>query len=440
MAKHHERGIILGGGVTGLAAGMASGLPVFEARDLPGGICSSYFVSAKTGEVLPAPPRTGDAYRFEVGGGHWIFGGDPLVTRLLDDLSPMKRYVRKASIYFPDTELLVPYPIQANLRYLGADVAATALTEMIEAARRNAPIATMADWLQASFGPTLCGMFFEPFHELYTAGLWRSIAPQDAYKSPVLMREAVRGAFAEVPAIGYNVTFAYPASGLDDLAQAMASRCTMHYGREAVRVDVERREVHFSDGTTVAYGFLLSTLPLNRMIRLAGLSTGTRPDPAVSVLVMNIGAYRGPRCPQDHWVYLPKSRTGVHRVGFYSNVDPGFLPDHPRSGERVSLYVEKAYREGERPTADAVTSLGQGIAEELRDWGWITDVEVIHPTWIDVAYTWSWPGSAWRQEALQLLERHPIHQVGRFARWIFQGIADSIRDGLFAGAAVRLWR
>ena len=32
---------ILGAGMTGLAAGYASGLPVYEAAPFPGGICSS---------------------------------------------------------------------------------------------------------------------------------------------------------------------------------------------------------------------------------------------------------------------------------------------------------------------------------------------------------------------------------------------------------------
>jgi len=42
MAK--ERVLILGAGMTGLAAGYASGLPVYEAAEWPGGICSSYCV------------------------------------------------------------------------------------------------------------------------------------------------------------------------------------------------------------------------------------------------------------------------------------------------------------------------------------------------------------------------------------------------------------
>jgi len=56
--------------------------------------------------------------------------------------------------------------------------------------------------------------------------------------------------------------------------------------------------------------------------------------------------------------------------------------------------------------------------------------EVIHPTWIDVAYTWSWPGSAWRRQAINILSKYTIYQIGRYGLWRFQGIAESIKQGL----------
>jgi len=124
-------------------------------------------------------------------------------------------------------------------------------------------------------------------------------------------------------------------------------------------------------------------------------------------------------------------------VGFYSNVDTSFLPASARrTNEHVSIYVEKAYGEGQKPSSSEVAALSEKAIEQLQDWAWITDVEAVDPTWIDVAYTWSWAGSNWKQLALQALEDHDIHQVGRYGRWIFQGIADSIRDGLLAGASV----
>ena len=38
------------------------------------------------------------------------------------------------------------------------------------------------------------------------------------------------------------------------------------------------------------------------------------------------------------------------------------------------------------------------------------------------------------------LDEHGVMQVGRYARWVFQGIADSVRDGLMAGATVDIIR
>lgn len=430
--------LLLGGGMTGLAAGLASGLPVYEAEENPGGICASYYVRPGEAEQLHSAPRDGEAYHFEIGGGHWIFGADPSTLRFIESLTPVKSYTRRSSVYLPDRKLFVSYPIQNHLRYLGPELVHRALGEIVEAARSNHRGDTMANWLRQSFGPTLCELFFDPFHELYTAGLWRRIAPQDPYKSPVNLAHVIHGAFQETPAVGYNATFVYPEDGLNILAQRMAERCRMHLGMRVVGIDVKRKEVRFADGTGSPYESLFSTIPLNRMMEITGLRVDDSPSPSPSVLVVNIGAPKGPECPQDHWVYIPRSSAGFHRVGFYSNVDPSFLPVSARtSRNRVSIYVEKAYAQGERPGESERRAFCHEVTRELKEWGWIEDPEVVDPTWIDVAYTWSWVGSRWREQALGLLEEHNIFQVGRYGRWVFQGIADSIRDGLTAGAGFR---
>jgi protoporphyrinogen oxidase len=155
--------------------------------------------------------------------------------------------------------------------------------------------------------------------------------------------------------------------------------------------------------------------------------------------VLNVGATRGPACPDDHWVYVPRSRAGFHRVGLYSNVDPAFLPVSARAdASRVSLYVERAWPGDSRPDPSEIPRYAAAVTRELQDWGWIGAVEVADPTWIDVAYTWRWPGSRWREDALRVLDGHGVQQVGRYARWTFQGIADSIRDGLAVGAALHV--
>ncbi len=427
---------ILGAGITGLATGLTSGLPIYEAAAIPGGICSSYYIQPGSQERLSTAPADGEAYHFELGGGHWIFGGDPAVLHFIRSLTPVKTYQRRSSVFFAGRNLYVPYPLQNHLGYLGPDIAAKALQEMLTAPQGNPQ--TMADAFSQNFGPTLAEQFFGPFHQLYTAGLWTRIAPQDGYKSPVNISLALQGAFGQTPPVGYNVSFVYPEAGLNTLAQRMAQRCDVHYGKQVVQIDVGQKVVYFANEFQLPYNALISTLPLNKTLAMAGLSVAESADPYTSVLVLNIGAVRGPRCPTDHWLYNPDTQAGFHRVGFYSNVDPSFLPQSAQvTNNRVSIYVERAYVGGEQPGTETVNAYAEAVVKELQTWEFIGEVEVVDPTWIEVAYTWAWPDSRWRAGALKCLEEHNIFQVGRYGRWLFQGIADSIRDGFIVGSAFR---
>jgi protoporphyrinogen oxidase len=411
--------------------------------ETPGGICASYYVVPGEETRLHSSPLGEQAYRFEIGGGHWLWGGDALVLHFLSSFVSLKSYSRKAAVYLPDQNIFIPYPLQNHLSYLGRKLALQVLCEMLEADRAKHPVATMADWLRGCFGPTLCHLFFDPFHELYTAGLWREVAPQDESKSPVDLRLAIQGAFDETPqGGGYNPNFLYPTGGLNLLAQRMAEHCDVHYGCRVVQIDAREKTVTFADGTTLPYNALLCTLPLDITLKITGLEVPGVPDPFTSVMVVNIGARKGSGCPKESWLYIPRSNAGFHRVGFYSNVDSSFLPRSAREGgEHASIYVEKAYPGGQRPSREEAKLLCEAVVQELRAWDWIKEVEVVDPTWVETAYTWTWPGSHWRREAIRILETHGIYQLGRYGRWSphlkDQGIVQSIRDGLLAGTSFR---
>ncbi len=328
----------------------------------------------------------------------------------------------------------MPYPLQNHLSHLGPTIAAAALNEIVSAPKSQPR--TMADWLTQSFGSTLSRQFFAPFHQLYTAGLWSTIAPQDDYKSPVNLALALKGAFAQAEAVGYNVTFVYPEEGLNMLAQRMSARCDVRYGQQVTAIDLNRREVTFADGSARPFARLISTLPLNQMLAFTGLTIDEPADPHTSVLVLNIGAVKGPNCPADHWLYNPDAQSGFHRVGFYSNVDALFLPQST-AADRVSIYVERAYPGGQKPSTEEIRLYAEAVVTELQQWQFIGPAEVVDPTWVEVAYTWAWPGSRWKAKAIAALEQHHIFQVGRYGRWLFQGIADSIRDGFVVGAGLK---
>ncbi len=429
-----ERTIVLGAGFTGLGIATVADVPVFEAERFPGGICASYH-------------REG--FRFEIGGGHWIFGGDPLILRLFDRLVPLKFYRRRSAVFFAGglqqtvhlRGRFVDYPLQNHLHQLGESEAQAALQSLLRAHRNGQEPVTMAEWLEKHFGEYLCELFFFPFHERYTAGLFREIAPQDPYKTPLQLEQVVAGTFGKSnSAVGYNVQFGYPANGLNVLAQKLAEPATAFFEKRAVHIDPDQKIVQFSDGSTTEYDRLVSTIPLNHLLRILGDEEQSLSEPYTSVLVLNLGVELPPSEHARHgyhWLYVPDSRTGFHRVGYYSNVDPAFLPEKYRDPQRYgSLYVEFAFRGGEKPVASVVERLMQQTAEELRDLGLIQTVLVADVTWIEVAYTWQRPGSRWVQEQRERLEKMDIFSVGRYGRWTFQGIADSFKEGLVIGGQI----
>lgn len=365
--------IILGAGITGLAAGLKTGATIFEANNVPGGICRSYGI---------------EGYRFDNGGGHWIFG-DNEYKRILGQYSDMKDYKRKAAIKIHQT---FPYPIQYD-----------------PDAEDSNP-GTLREWNHRKFGYGLCNVFFDPFNERYTAGYYNHVVQDDERKSPT------QGS-------GYNDVFSYPRRGLDHLVDEIAKDCDIEYNMRAVNIDTDEKVVTFSNGQGIRYDRIISTIPLDVILKLSGVLH--KPLPYTSVLVLNIGAERGPYMPDDHWTYFPNSRSKFFRVGCYSNVDPMFAPEG-----KVSLYVERTF---DGPQAAKMRlnfdRYQADVIAELQQMGWIKEPEVVDSNWIPHGYTWMFPGDT-REKVLKYLKKRDILSIGRYGKWKFQGILESFEDGL----------
>lgn len=361
--------VILGAGITGLAARHKTEGTIYEAKDYPGGLCRSY---------------SRGNYRFDIGGGHWIFGVDKEVMDFLNAFSEFNTYQRNAGVYI---NKIYPYPIQSNFD----------IEEVINPG-------SMKEWLYEKFGSNLCNLFFFPFNERYTAYQYNYLAPQDEHKNPIRSS-------------GYNTEFIYPKEGLDTLVDNLSLGSDIRYNKMAVKIDPLKKKVYFNDGEEVEYDRLISTLPLNLMCTLLGIPYGEH-LPYNSTYVLNIGATPGKNYPDSHWIYIPNSESGFHRVGFYSNIDKSFAPKN-----RCSLYVEWAYKNTQPKITPAI--------KELQNWGFIKHVEVIDINDIKTAYTWSEIDSKVRDIALAKINSYGITQIGRYGKWRFQGIAESIKDGLY---------
>lgn len=418
-----KKTVVLGAGVTGLAVAISSGADlVLEKESLPGGICTQYEMGG---------------FKFHLGGGHWVFGKE--VQLFLKKSTPMSHYTRRSSVIIDGKP--IPYPIQNHIGLLGEDRAKIISSE-IEACQGTifSESTTMATWLEQSFGSTLYHLFFKPFHELYTAGLFHKVVPQDGYKTPIDLTKVRAGmgttkGNTAVEEVGYNTTFIHPQKGLDALITSMAKNTNVQCNSMVTRIDTTKKIITLENGQQIQYENLISTLPLNVTLALTGIELDEHEPSYVSTLVLNIGARKGADCPSDHWQYFPNSPSGFHRVGFYSNVDPNFLPEHGRES-LVSIYVERSYPGGNKPTPETIKRYKADVKKDLITLGYIEDSKdiVIDDNWIDVAYTAHLPQSAWLQKAIAALEKVDIVSIGRYGTWSFQGIAKSIKDGLMSGA------
>jgi protoporphyrinogen oxidase len=426
--------IILGAGMSGLGAALALRAPVYEAESRPGGVCHSFYVDEHGSPRDPARQDVSDCFRFEPAGGHWLFGAEGAASSRLSRFARFKSYTRRAAAFFPEQDWLIPFPIQEHLHGFDTALKKRILGELLAEDTNDDTPRTLQRWLLRHFGPTLCSLFFFPFNERYTAGLYDRIAPQDAYKSPIERSRIIAGAERAGTSAGYNAGFRYPEGGLDGLVRKLAAASQVHCDQRVESIDTERRVLHFAGGPSLPYRELVSSIPLDRMLRLCDADEVQRADPTSAVLVVNVAAEAGPRRPPYHWLYISEAASGMHRVGFYDQVDSAFLPAHRRLGV-VSLYAERSYPGGRSPSSAEIAKACGAIIDELRAWDFIRAPIVACSTFTDPAYTWSWPGSTWVDDSLPRLARSGIRQIGRYGTWHFQGMADSFEQGFHTGVA-----
>lgn len=368
--------IILGAGFTGLACGVKYGFPIYEATDKAGGICRDY---------------EKDGFKFSNGGPHWIFGKDKGLE-YIKTLVEVKEYERKAGVYYNH---IFPYPIQSSIyeNYVCSNK-------------------SMKWDNEERFGSDLSNIFFHPFNEKYTAGLYGEVISQDEYKTP------------NKNAKGWVNTFCDPVKGLSDLVDKMASQCDIKYRNLVGKVDIPNKRVKiFNDDGFFweNYDRIISTIPLNDFLLSCGYLDDIRILPHTSVYVINIGAERGHSTPEEHWLYIPFCKTGFHRVAFYTNVDPSKSPHG-----KVGLSVEFSFKED--PISRFSASKVDETIKELQDWGWIGDVITYSLDRVPCAYTWQYNKED-VPNALAWLKERDIISTGRYGKWSFQGLTQSIEDG-----------
>jgi protoporphyrinogen oxidase len=419
--------VVLGAGAAGLAAGLslqerARPFRILEGDDAPGGLARTDVLDGFSFE------RTGHVLHFKL----------PHVRRRFRRLAvPLEPLERRAAVLLDGRE--IPYPFQYNLWALGSrSLARSVVADMRRASRDGAADgSSFGDLLLSLWGARCVSLFLRPYNEKLWGRPLEELPADCAggYLPKADLALAERGAESRVHLAGYNSTFLFPASGrLGDVMTALAApiRSRIRCGAEVTDVDLERRELHTADGAAVPYARLISTIPLARLVRMAGLPAAPGPDLFAATRILNIRVgVRGRLHTPYHWVYVADAELPFHRIGFPQNVNPRTCPDGC-----VSLSIE--YTIPDRGGRLSAAALADTALDYLSARGLI-DVEerlLLAETVISPAYV---VRRAPERPAFAELERtltaHGVLLAGRFGTWDYLSVEEAFDSGLRAAEA-----
>lgn len=422
--------VIIGGGLAGLSAGyhLAEESPtLFEREKVVGGLCRSF---------------KQDGFTFDCTG-HLIHLRNPytkeLVARILPDA--FNAHERLASIY--SKSVSTPYPFQANTYGLPPEVVKECVIGFVESMQAGIDGApqNFRDWTLRTFGSGIAKHFMLPYNEKFWKQDLRNITSDWVSWSipkPTL-EEVVNGALGLTnKGMGYNPKFIYPKDGgIDCLPRALAaSIANIHSGESVERIDPKRKVVRLTGGREEHYDSLISTLPLPLVFRmLSDTPDELRKDAerlsAISVLNINIGVDRAGISDQ-HWIYFPEDQYIFSRVGFPMNFSRSVAPEGTSS-----IYIEITHPAHSKPNIEeafdrSITDLQRCGILEPGD-------RILTRHVLDIQYAYV-VFDVHRQARLQILldylESRDIFAAGRYGRWEYFSMEDSILSGKAAAERV----
>lgn len=253
--------VILGAGIAGLGASYAlhrkgKKSVIFEKEETYGGLCGNFSI---------------DGFRFDRFV-HFTFSKDEQVNAIFNASSPeIYRHIPEA--YNVYKGIWVKHPAQNNLYPLSQEEKYLIIKDFIS--RKSAddtPVNNYEDWLRLQFGD----YFAEHFPMVYTRKYWMKEARelrtewvgQRVYQPSV--DEVIAGSeTADTPITYYAKEMRYPKSGgYKQFLKVMADVADIQYGKEVITIDTDTKTVTFSDGSSVNYNRLISSLPLPELVEM----------------------------------------------------------------------------------------------------------------------------------------------------------------------------
>ena len=328
--------VILGAGLCGLSAGY----------HLEQTGCTDYIIIEKNENIGGlARTETFEGFSFDYAihilYSRNIYATDLICNRLLT--GNVLKQARKSFCY--SNGIYTEYPYQVNNYGLPAEIIAENILGLIEAkyelSEPDLP-PHFESWIYQTFGRGIAENFMIPFNRRVWAWDLKDMS-YDWIAERVPMpeiKEVLLGALKKPEKkYGPNMEFWYPAAGgIETLPRAFGKYLPenrIHLNTKVLSVDANRHEIKLSDGRTIHYEWLISTMPLPGLVNMLSEKISIKLEDCIAglkhntVYAVNIGLIGTELsiCNTMHWVYFPEENTIFHRISFPHHFSKWMVPD-----------------------------------------------------------------------------------------------------------------
>jgi len=374
-------------------------------------------------------------------GGHVIFSHYEYFDRALDEAlgggaAAWCHHQRESWVWM--RERFIPYPLQNNIHRLPPPDLQKCLDGLVDITRTPiASVGSFADWVQQKFGPGLADVFMTPYNEK----VWGVPLSTMSYEwmgervSTVDLKRVLGNLVhgRDEKSWGPNATFRFPArGGTGAIWAGMASRVLpqerLRLGAKVVSVNSQGRTLTLASGETLAYSALLTTMPLDCLLRrlddqpaLAPLA-GDFVHSSAHIVGVGLAGAPPPHLAGKCWMYFPEDSVPFYRVTVFSHYAPGNVP---RPGEMWSLMCEVCETPMRpAPRGGAPEDVIAAVLEGLRAINFVgADARVLSTFHRRLEY--GYPTPFLGRDALltrvdAALKPLGIHSRGRFGAWKYE--------------------
>lgn len=427
MGGHHISDVVIAGaGPTGLGAAWR----LTELACVLGDSTEWMLVEQSDDVGGMAVTHASDGFTWDVGG-HVLFPHYRYVDALLDEV--VEHWDRVTPVRGAWVAgRFVPYPLQQNLAALPVAMTDRILADL-EQPVPEAPPRHFADFLEHQFGRTLCDAFFVPLNRK----MWATDPAEMAFdwvdqrsgstatNVPRLDRDAVRADVASGrlrPAWTPDTWIRYPRGGTGTIWSAVARRLPadrLRLATEITAVDALRRRVHLGSGDSIAYEHLVSSMPLDSLLRrVRGLPQATQRASRLRTAAVHVVGVGLRGRPIDGLrdvcsLYVADPDLPFWRITLLGNYSRSCVPDD----DHWSLLCEVNVPDATQSTPPAVVD---GVVDGLVRLGFVDRARIV-TTWSrSITHGYPVPTSETAETVAAItseLERHGIIARGRFGGW-----------------------